>query len=932
MEYVKIHPFKLVIKIIETLIILWFTSGISLWTILTICITINIGYGSSKIEYFKISKNKDNISFEYIRNIIYKCIFFAFYYSFLRSIIISYWKTYLRIIITISKKKKNSNIEIFILLLIFLILIIVMFINLNGFFFTFQWIILLYTGSGFFIIFLINFFSKYNRLKNHFKFYKNEEKFDLYKYNKYTYCSVNGMKSGKSSKNYFFNCMNYFSIYIMLALVFNHKFYLGFICLIVILIFNVIIQIRYYWIDLYIVFFSIYSFFYESFFSICNFFCKTFCSIFCKSAPDISYEEINNNQIELKENIINFGNISPDIISIEESKLIEIKKNIIKENKEKNKCLLDILNIFFNKNKKKIRKKKSKKKNKRKNHKKKKKCKRNKRNNNIKNFFNIPTTKNPIKIKDNVFIKRINAKEIKITIYDEEHILNNLNFIKLKLHLKRNILSSWDYNYLSESYTVIFICRCLKYFVGFTILYRNNWNIYNNNNKDDNLNANLIVFFPYFYFLLIFSQDFVYIFGKNKYFSIPSRTTEWFLKYCKVIELITSILACLKISEGYIRLIFFIIFWANIDCYSDCHYKWYYDIRKNKYIEKINNEFYNEVVENFSNSENDNEKEEEILIYIKKIIRYIESYDVHCKIYILLMGIIVLILLLVTLALRSPKINSSSNENLKPPAFCNLVYDNININDFAAFAYASYGNGRNDIIEKWNNSRTIINKYSYDFNIKDEKISENDNGVQYTSFTNGNVTVVAVRGSTTDEDWIQDFYLWSAPVLLQLSGYLGTFSQLWPRSATAFVIDMIDIDFPINNQLPYYEEVKKYVAQLRNTNKVYLVGHSLGGGIANIVGASLNIPSITFSSPGLGYSYKAHGITLEDIINNVTNIIPLMDPVPLFDSQVGNIQYIECKIERLFSCHKIEHTIEKLSNMCNRTIENISYVKNTDKK
>jgi len=50
------------------------------------------------------------------------------------------------------------------------------------------------------------------------------------------------------------------------------------------------------------------------------------------------------------------------------------------------------------------------------------------------------------------------------------------------------------------------------------------------------------------------------------------------------------------------------------------------------------------------------------------------------------------------------------------------------------------------------NSRTIINKYSYDFN-EDKKDSENDSdGVQYVSFTNGNVTVVAVRGSITDED------------------------------------------------------------------------------------------------------------------------------------------------------------------------------------
>jgi len=391
---------------IRALKILWLTSGISLWTILAICITVNIGYGSSKIEYFKNSKSQDNKTFEYI-NIIFKCIFFTFYYSFLQRIIISYWKTYLRIVMTILKKKSN-NIEIVIFLLILLILMITILINLKGFFFTFQWLIVFYTGTGFLCIFSKNFFSKYKQLKKHLNVIKMKKKIDIYKYNKYTYCTANGMESGKLYINYIFNLLYYFSFYIILALIFNHKFYAALNCLIIIIIFYVIFKIRLYWIDLNIIFFNIYFFYYKIFCNISNFFCR----IFCNNTPDALFEEIGNKQIELKENIINYFNITPDVISIELEKQIELEKNIIKENDNKNKYLLEILNIYFNNNKNKSETETNNKKNKN--------SKRKKRSNNkslesLKNIQNIPTTKNPIKREvnnENFIIKRINEKEI----------------------------------------------------------------------------------------------------------------------------------------------------------------------------------------------------------------------------------------------------------------------------------------------------------------------------------------------------------------------------------------------------------------------------------------------------------------------------------------------------------------------------------------
>jgi len=49
------------------------------------------------------------------------------------------------------------------------------------------------------------------------------------------------------------------------------------------------------------------------------------------------------------------------------------------------------------------------------------------------------------------------------------------------------------------------------------------------------------------------------------------------------------------------------------------------------------------------------------------------------------------------------------------------------------------------------------------------------------------------------------------------------------------------------------------------------------------------------------------------------NVVPMSDPVPLLDSQVGQIQNIECNTEQPLSCHSIFNTMETLNNMCHET-------------
>jgi hypothetical protein len=254
------------------------------------------------------------------------------------------------------------------------------------------------------------------------------------------------------------------------------------------------------------------------------------------------------------------------------------------------------------------------------------------------------------------------------------------------------------------------------------------------------------------------------------------------------------------------------------------------------------------------------------------------------------------------------------------PAICQWRGDNISINEFATLACACYYTTTDDIKYSWLYGRPVTS--SNNFTIGENSIS-NGSGVQYVDFVNNetNTIVVAVRGTSTMEDIFQDIYIWSASALLQLSGLFGTFIKFWPRETIAELVKFIVKQFT-NFQLLYWVDVEKHIIRLKEehpTSNIYLTGHSLGGGVAGVISAHLNIPAITFSSPGLGYSYKTYDIELKKLINNFVNVVPMSDPVPLLDSQVGQIQNIECNTEEPLSCHSIYNTIDTLNKMCHES-------------
>lgn len=81
-----------------------------------------------------------------------------------------------------------------------------------------------------------------------------------------------------------------------------------------------------------------------------------------------------------------------------------------------------------------------------------------------------------------------------------------------------------------------------------------------------------------------------------------------------------------------------------------------------------------------------------------------------------------------------------------------------------------------------------------------------------------------------------------------------------------------------------------------------MTGHSLGGGLAGIVGAKLKLPSVAFSPPGLKFSRLKHGLRLRDLAHT-TVVAPIRDPVPLVDKHTGLVQHTGCNESSALLCH-----------------------------
>lgn len=181
-----------------------------------------------------------------------------------------------------------------------------------------------------------------------------------------------------------------------------------------------------------------------------------------------------------------------------------------------------------------------------------------------------------------------------------------------------------------------------------------------------------------------------------------------------------------------------------------------------------------------------------------------------------------------------------------------------------------------------------------------------------------NVTVYAIRGSTTGGDWKADFEMFSSSALLSIMRMIPLIPLPETISARFFSrIMTLPIEAMVSSTSTYHytsgllEIINKDIAKSKEKRDIIVTGHSLGGGLSKIVGINLGVQSVAYSGPGitpLEYLFRGEGIG-PYFKSTFIDIIPDKDIVPRFEVS-GGIRYRLLCAFGITSCHNI------LSSLC----------------
>jgi len=259
-------------------------------------------------------------------------------------------------------------------------------------------------------------------------------------------------------------------------------------------------------------------------------------------------------------------------------------------------------------------------------------------------------------------------------------------------------------------------------------------------------------------------------------------------------------------------------------------------------------------------------------------------------------------------------INFALNKTTNPYDICRNKWENFTIVDYAFFSYLAYEQ------EPW----FSIDLQTWFPECADCRIIAKENNTVVFSdlyVPHKNLSIITVRGTESLIDVVQDFDLWKEVGLLQMASYIGPFLNVWPEELSSSIIyyvsalEKIAMDSDLEQQRYYYQVLDEYVRQAKQSRKVILVGHSMGGGIGKIVGAKEGVHSISFAAPGNVLSRKKFGIHMSEINRVSVSVKPSVDVVSRIDVDGGLVQHLDCKFN-FMACHSLTNTIKELVTSC----------------
>mmetsp|Transcript_51460 Transcript_51460/g.135825 ORF Transcript_51460/g.135825 Transcript_51460/m.135825 type:complete len:614 (-) Transcript_51460:12-1853(-) len=178
-----------------------------------------------------------------------------------------------------------------------------------------------------------------------------------------------------------------------------------------------------------------------------------------------------------------------------------------------------------------------------------------------------------------------------------------------------------------------------------------------------------------------------------------------------------------------------------------------------------------------------------------------------------------------------------------------------------------------------------------------------------------NATVLTVRGTKTKLEAVFDLDLWAVAGLRNVA---SQFALLGPVVNAFLVSDIVGVWY--RHKKARYRSIVRYM-QLRKIlephRTYYISGHSLGGGLANLVSTEISIPAVTLSAPGVQQTAQLLGLDPLKLQYLAMNVIPRTDPVPHGAGSQGCIVVpIDCTANPGDDCHRVFNTVCSLLHEC----------------
>ena len=184
------------------------------------------------------------------------------------------------------------------------------------------------------------------------------------------------------------------------------------------------------------------------------------------------------------------------------------------------------------------------------------------------------------------------------------------------------------------------------------------------------------------------------------------------------------------------------------------------------------------------------------------------------------------------------------------------------------------------------------------------------------------LTILSIKGTSYNRDIYLDAQLYFSSILMNL---LTTFSISTPKESKTFKMMEYSLNIPYRVFFRYLI-VDDYLKLLQDAfvdneytfNKnVVIVGHSLGGGLAKLLGRLFKKEAISLSGPGINafHSLWKYEGKSENFEISVIDLVPDMDLVPRVETSGGTVYRIICKAG-VFGCHAKTMSLCEVLIMC----------------